>query len=184
MSTMINGIIDVMRMEDGVMPVALSHADLGGIIRDAIAQYQGAAAKRGLSIGYAGPERMILSTDASILRRVLDNLIVNALKHTPAGGTVRILARFDAPAEAVAIQVADSGEGIDAGKLDVLFEKYGRIANQAMGSGHDTGLGLHFCRMAVELIGGRIAVASSLGQGTIFTITLPAPPAGLDGQQG
>lgn len=169
---MINGIIDVMRMEDGKMPIRFADSDIAALIEEKLQQYQGAAAKGGLTFAYRGPKRLSFITDAALLGRVVDNLIVNAIKHTPAGGTISIVADL-ATDQALTVQVVDSGEGISPGDCERLFQKYGRVEGQAMGRTYDTGLGLVFCRMATDLLHGQIAVASELGKGSTFTIRLP-----------
>lgn len=169
---MINGIIDVMRMEDGKMPVRFARSDVTALIDGKLQQYQGAAAKVGLTLGYRGPRDLIHVTDPVLLGRVIDNLIVNAIKHTPRGGTITIVAEVDAAAGSLTVQVVDSGEGIAPNDLARLFQKYGRVEGQTMGRAYDTGLGLVFCRMAIDLLQGQISVASELGKGSTFTILL------------
>lgn len=175
---MINRIIDVMRMEDGKMPIRFSDSDVGALIEDKLQQYQGAAAKGGLTFAYHGPKALTFVTDATLLGRVIDNLIVNAIKHTPNGGAVSIVAAIAADDHTLTVQIVDSGEGISPGDCERLFQKYGRIEGQTMGRTYDTGLGLVFCRMAIDLLQGQIAVASELGKGSTFTIRLPTHQTG------
>jgi signal transduction histidine kinase len=172
MMEMINGIIDVMRMEDGKMPIRTESTDVALVIGDKIQQYHGACSKSGLAIGYQGPRFLPYVTDGALLGRVLDNLIVNAIKHTPRQGKVTIVANHHPEAGELTIQVIDTGEGIAPKDCERLFEKYGRVEGQTMGRTYDTGLGLVFCRMAVDLLGGRIAVASEVGKGSTFIIGL------------
>ena len=172
---MINGIVDVMRMEDAKMPVKAAPADIAALIAGKLQEYSGASAKNGLALAYRGPPALRFTTDATLLGRVLDNLVVNAIKHTPTGGSVTIAADQDAAHGALVLEIIDTGEGIAPADLGRLFQKYGRVEGQTMGRQYDTGLGLVFCRMAVELLRGDLAVASTLGQGSTFTITLPAP---------
>jgi signal transduction histidine kinase len=170
---MINGIIDVMRMEDGKMPVRIAACDIRTLIDDKVNEYQGAALKNGLTLASHASGDLSFVTDAILLGRVIDNLIVNAIKHTPAGGTISVKAVVNAPDDSVSVQVIDTGEGISPQDCERLFQKYGRVEQQSMGRPYDTGLGLVFCRMATDLLQGRIAVASDLGKGSTFTLTLP-----------
>ena len=71
------------------------------------------------------------------------------------------------------LAIADTGEGIPPDALDRLFQKYGRVEGQELGRRYDSGLGLVFCRMAVELLGGSISVASEVSKGTTFTMVFP-----------
>jgi signal transduction histidine kinase len=105
---------------------------------------------------------------------VLDNLIVNAIKHTPKNGSVRITSAFIKGGD-LTLHVTDSGEGIPPAALATLFQKYSRVEGKKYGRSHDSGLGLLFCRMAIDLLGGEITVTSEVGQGSTFTLTLPSP---------
>ena len=174
---MINGIVDVMRMEDAKMPVKAAPTDIAALIAGKLQEYSGTSAKNGLALAYRGPPTLPFTTDAPLLGRVLDNLVVNALKHTPTGGAVTIAAAQDEERGALVLEVIDTGEGIAAADLGRLFQKYGRVEGQTMGRQYDTGLGLVFCRMAVDLLGGAISVDSELGKGSVFTISLQADGA-------
>lgn len=176
MLEMINGIIDVMRMEDGKMPVRTEQTDIALLISDKLQQYHGTCARNDLTISYQGPRFLPFVTDGALLGRVLDNLIVNAIKHTPRHGKVTIAADHEPAVGDLSIQVIDTGEGIAPKDCERLFQKYGRIEGQTMGRPYDTGLGLVFCRMAVDLLGGRISVSSSLGKGSTFSIGLTSTP--------
>lgn len=174
MMTMITGILDVMRMEDGRMTAHPRATDLAVLIGTILQHYQAAGAHHGLTLAYEGPPQLRAVTDDSLLRRVIDNLVVNAIKHTPRGGTIAVSAALDPDAAQIRIAVSDTGEGIAPEDQHRLFQKYGRVENQAMGRSYDTGLGLVFCRMAIDLLHGDISVASQLGAGSTFTLTLPA----------
>jgi signal transduction histidine kinase len=176
---MVNGIIDVMRMEDGHMRIRLEEVDVVALVAARIDQYQGAAVRAGIGIGMdvaRAHDTRGFRTDPALLGRILDNLISNALKHTPRGGAITVGARpcSDQP-RGIVVTVADTGEGIAPENLGKLFSKYGRVEGQHGGRAYDTGLGLLFCRMAVELLGGSIAVDSALHHGSTFTITLREP---------
>lgn len=172
LQAMIDGIVDIIRMEDGKMPIVLADADIRQIIDAKVAQYQGAAAKSGLVITHdAADPALHHITDEALLGRVIDNLLTNAIKHTPPGGSVTI--RSSRAPSSIAIRIIDTGEGIAPGGIERLFQKYGRVDGQAMGRDNDTGLGLVFCRMAIELLRGSIVADSAVGHGSTFTITLP-----------
>lgn len=174
---MINGIIDIIRMEDGKMPTIMAPTDLGTLIDGKLEQYQGAAhqGKIGLTRSSMGASRFV--TDPALLGRVLDNLIINAIKHTPPGDRVELDEVVSDGGSAARLTIRDTGEGIAPADLHRLFQKYGRVEGQTMGRTYDTGLGLVFCRMAIDLLHGSIAVESTLGAGTTFVISLNAPGA-------
>lgn len=172
LQTMIDGIIDIIRMEDGRMPVALADVDIKQIIDAKIIQYQGAAARSHIVVTHDTTGTALRHvTDATLLGRIIDNLLTNAIKHTPPGGSVTI--RDSCTASGHAIRIIDTGEGIAAEDIPRLFQKYGRIDGQARGRENDTGLGLVFCRMAMDLLGGSISVESALGHGCTFILDLP-----------
>ena len=173
MMEMINGIVDVMRMEDGKMPVRPHPSDIATMIQDKLRHYRGAGATSEVSLHYDGPDRLAFQTDSVLLGRVIDNLLVNALKHTPRGGAVTISAALQDGSGHLLVSVTDTGEGISPADQGRLFQKYGRVEGQTMGRAYDTGLGLVFCRMAIDLLHGDIAVTSALGKGSRFQIVLP-----------
>ncbi|HEX3135939.1 MAG TPA: hybrid sensor histidine kinase/response regulator [Planctomycetota bacterium] len=170
---MVNSIVDIMRMEDGQMPTRRELVDIDALIAGRQEQYRGAASTNGVTLVREddGPvERS--TTDSALLGRVLDNLVVNAIKHTRQGGTVRVRA-FRLSDDGLLLAVADTGEGIPPEAIDRLFQKYGRVEGQQLGRRYDSGLGLVFCRMAVELLGGSISVVSDVGKGSTFTMVFP-----------
>jgi PAS domain S-box-containing protein len=111
---------------------------------------------------------MVLA-DADMLRRVLINLIENAIKYTPTGGTIRVGA--DSDSTWVTIWVEDTGPGIPASEHERIFDKFTRLTNTENAKG--LGLGLAYCRLAVQGHGGRIWVESEPGQGARFKFNLP-----------
>lgn len=170
---MVNSIVDIMRMEDRQMPTRRELVDIDGLIAGRLEQYRGAATTNGVTLvrddgGAVGR----CTTDSALLGRVMDNLVVNAIKHTRQGGTVTVRA-FRLPDDGLTLTITDTGEGIPPEAIDSLFQKYGRVKGQQLGRSHDSGLGLVFCRMAVELLGGTISVASEVGKGTTFTMIFP-----------
>jgi signal transduction histidine kinase len=109
--------------------------------------------------------------DADKLRRVLVNLIGNAIQHTPKDGKISVLAQSDG-GNAVLFSVADTGYGIPTATFIQIFDRCERVKHNWI-EGTSTGLGLPFSKMAVEAHGGRIWAESEIGQGTIFYFTIP-----------
>jgi signal transduction histidine kinase len=107
----------------------------------------------------------------------LSNLVDNAIKFTPDGGRIRLVARGEAPdgPNALLLSVSDSGPGIPLEAQGRIFEKFKQAGNTP-GRRRGTGLGLAFCRLAAEAHGGRIWVESIPGHGATFTIALPLEP--------
>jgi CheY-like chemotaxis protein len=112
-----------------------------------------------------------VKADPTRLRQILYNLISNAIKFTPAGGSVRVAGRNDGAM--VELTVADTGMGIATEDLPRLFSEFEQLSQPAALRSQGTGLGLAVTRRLVELHGGTIAVRSQLGAGTTFTVRLP-----------
>jgi signal transduction histidine kinase len=112
--------------------------------------------------------------DSTMIERVLQNLIGNAIKFTPAGGAVRVSARVDtSEPSTLLVLVSDTGAGIPPEIQGRLFQRF--VTGQQEGRGN--GLGLAFCKMVMEAHGERIWVESTSESGTTFAFTLPLPPA-------
>jgi signal transduction histidine kinase len=117
------------------------------------------------------PHRRALRLDADRMTQVLANLVSNALRHTPCGGAVRLASREDA--RAVRISVSDTGAGIPRDALPHVFERFYRGDPARQSDAGESGLGLAIARAFVEAHGGTIAVHSTPGEGSVFTIQLP-----------
>jgi len=113
----------------------------------------------------------VIWLDRGLMERVLTNLITNAIKYTPATGEIVVSARLAHEGHAVEIGVSDSGQGIPPEAQAHIFERFYQANDDDRRRG--TGLGLYFCRLAVEAHGGSIGVQSAVGQGSTFTIQLP-----------
>ena len=114
--------------------------------------------------------------DRAQLGLLLSNLLDNALRHTPARGTVCL--RLDATESRAVLRVSDTGEGIPAGELSRVFERFYRVDKARARQTGGTGLGLAIVRHVAEAHGGTVGVDSELGRGSTFTVTLPVagPP--------
>jgi len=167
----INAILEVNQLESGNLvlhPVALQIHDLIGELLAALAPL---AEQKGLKLlDDDSTDLAPVQADATIITRVLENLIGNAIKFTPENGTVRITAQQVAnDPTRVRVEVSDSGPGIAPELLPRLFGKF--VAGKHKERGH--GLGLAFCKLAIEAHGEHIEVKSSPGEGATFWFTLP-----------
>jgi len=113
----------------------------------------------------------IIQADGVRLMRLFDNLLANALRHTPEGGRILLTARAEKPF--VQVEVEDSGEGMDSESLSRIFDRYYRGDASRTRDEHGTGLGLAISRAVAELHGGTLEAASELGRGTTMTLRLP-----------
>jgi signal transduction histidine kinase len=133
---------------------------------------QAVAGARGLTLHVGDLTPCVVQGDEDQLRRLLFNLLDNAIKYTPAGGTITV--RGACPDGQVLVEVTDTGIGIAAEHLPHLFERFYQVDPARSRETDGTGLGLAICRSIAEAHGGRIAVESTVGRGTRVTLTLPA----------
>ena len=169
---MVRGILDVAKMQkmQSVLKKETLHPAV--LVEDCISDYRLQADAKGLRLsGEAAPGLPPVQGDPEILRRVLGNLVSNALSHTPQGGGVRVSALPDP--SGLLFAVSDDGAGIAEEDKKRIFEKFVQ-GKQPTAKG--SGLGLAFCRMALELHGGKIWVESAVGKGSTFYFTLPGSP--------
>ena len=169
--SLINDILDLSKIEAGRMELELTDFDLPQAIDDALILVRERAGRRGIALEHSVDERLgEIRGDERKVKQVLLNLLSNALKFTPEGGRVEVLARMiDGMAE---VSVTDTGVGIASADQEAVFEEF-RQAGTAEKKAEGTGLGLTLCRKFVELHGGRIWVKSQVGAGSTFTFTIP-----------
>jgi len=116
---------------------------------------------------------LTVNADYELIQRVIYNLLSNAIRHTRKGGRVNISARVNKDAKSLLTAVSDTGEGIPRQYWNTIFEKFAQVELSELGLKTDHGLGLTFCKMAVEAHGGKIWVESEVGKGSAFSFTLP-----------
>jgi PAS domain S-box-containing protein len=171
---MVNDLLDISKMEDGSMNLERTEVMVAPLIEQAFAQVRSLATSKGITLATKLDDQLVLpSADEEKLRRVLINLLGNALKFTPQGGTVTVLVTLEL--SGLRFAVKDTGEGIPKEAFEKIFEKFGQVEGRKSGRKNSTGLGLTFCKMAVEAHGGMIWVESELGQGSTFFFTVPQP---------
>jgi len=168
---MIGDILEVARAEAGKMPLTLGNLDLCEVARNAAAEVRVTAEERGIHIHVDCQASPVIQADAQRVRRVLDNLLANALKFTPSGGQIAVSVA-EGPVDA-RVSVQDTGHGVPAHLQECIFDRFGQGRAARAGQRTSVGLGLTFCKMAVEAHGGRIWVESAPERGTTFTFTLP-----------
>jgi len=177
MQQLINAILDLQRLQDGSLPLNYQSVHVGELLEITANEFCGWARRDDKQIRLAvAPALPLLYADPDLLRRVLANLLSNALKHTSPGTTVVLRAASTQP-DSIALSVSDNGPGIPPELRERLFAPY--VHDGGAKEGGSTGLGLAFCRLAVEAHGGTIQVESSSGQGTTFIVQLPLQAAGI-----
>lgn len=154
--------------EAGTLRLHREPTDIHALVDDVAATFAVRAATAGIELTAEVPELADLDVDPVRIREVLENLVVNALRYTPAGGSIRIVAAPSPDDQSVTISVADTGSGIAPADLPHIF---GRFAKSADSGG--SGLGLAIAKRLVEAHGGTVRAESSPGYGTTIRITLP-----------
>lgn len=156
------------QLEAGHMPIKKAECDLVQVVHDAITNAQALDFEREIFFTARGPLRVHVDMDLSL--RVIENLIINGLKHTPDNHPLRvILSRTETQ---VRLAVIDQGQGIPETLQDRIFQKF-ETGLSAKNDPRSIGLGLSFCKMAIEAHGGQIGVYSAEGSGSTFWFTLP-----------
>lgn len=174
LSTMINSLLDIARLEQGGLQLDVAPLDLSDLARRVVEEIQPTAERHTLLFETRAAPLMIVG-DALRLEQVLQNLVSNALKYSPAGGAVRVtVEQRDGLAR---VSVADEGIGIPADALPNLFQRFFRAGNAESQTIGGMGLGLYVVKEIVSLHGGTVAVESSEGRGSTFSICLPLPPS-------
>jgi len=168
--SLINDILDLATIEAGYMVLETAPVDVGNLMASVLALTAERARKQQLTIeSDCAPDVGIMTADERRLKQALFNLVSNAIKFTPAGGTIRLKARRDG--DAVTLKVEDTGIGIPNEHQTRVFEKFERSDPQAPQSG--AGLGLSLVKSLIELHGGHVEMVSSPESGTAVTLHLP-----------
>lgn len=166
--TLINDLLNFSRYQSGQQKLEREPCDPSQLLEQARQRFQAAALQNDIDIKLELQTPLPnLLLDRQQMERVLDNLLSNALRHTPDGGEIRLLARHHG--ERVILSVEDNGEGIPYSQQARIFEPFVQIGRRRGGAG----LGLALCKEIAQLHGGRIGVHSRIGHGTIFYIALP-----------
>jgi signal transduction histidine kinase len=168
-------LLELSKLDSGLVLLDLRPDDLRAAVEAAVDQTAAAARKRGVTLSIDVPEAPLrIRHDPQRIGQVVANLVANAVKFTPRGGSVHVaLAATD---DGARIEVADTGVGIDPAELPHIFERFyrGSRANEARSSG--SGLGLAIVRSIVDMHGGTILVESRVGEGSRFVVDLPRDP--------
>jgi len=172
---LINDILDLAKVEAGLMDVSKDTIELEPVLRDSRSQVERMVGTKGLTLEYQLSPGLYVSADARRLHQVVLNLLSNAVKFTPEGGHITIAAAQRA--QQVEVTVSDSGIGIPAGELDLIFNEFAQASTNESRDQQGTGLGLALSRKLAELMGGRLTAESELGKGSRFTLTLRSEPA-------
>jgi signal transduction histidine kinase/CheY-like chemotaxis protein len=173
---LINQLLDLSRLEAGLMALRPQAGDLAALARVQVSQYQALAESQQIALVFeADCPTLPYQLDRDALAKILANLIGNALKFTPAGGHVWV--RLQAPATGPVLSVADDGPGIAPEALPKVFDRFYQVNDAHQLAQAGSGIGLALAKELAQLMGGQLTVSSQLGQGSCFTLHLPAAPA-------
>lgn len=175
-------LLDITKLDDGRIRPNLEPAEMVSLVKQISDDYQMRAKDAKITLQFGSDKnafndnrklnQMVYSfIDTNFLREILDNIIDNALKYTPEGGSIYINARGDG--DRVLINVTDTGIGISADDLSHIFQKFYRADNSDTRTIGGTGLGLYLVKQRVEAMGGKVWAESAFGEGSTFYVSLP-----------
>jgi histidine kinase len=164
----LNSLLDISRMESGAMPVDLADVPLGPLIDTLAAEFGIVAESRGLRLRRVATTA-VARTDEALLRRILQNFLSNAVRYTRTG---KVLIGCRNLGDAIRIEVHDQGPGIPESQLEDVFEEFRRL-DDGVASDRGAGLGLAIVERIGRVLGHAIGVRSTLGVGSVFSVTLP-----------
>lgn len=175
LSKLVNDLLLLAETDAGPTTVVHQVVDVDQLVQKAVEMFRGIAEDRGIALTISPPQTAEVLGDAPRLRQVVNNLVDNALKFTPAEGHVTVSVRRDVAAKKLQLVVADDGPGIAAADLPHVFERFyqGNKSRPRETHQRGNGLGLSICQSIVEAHGGEIEATSKPGAGARFCVTLP-----------
>ncbi len=169
---MINDLLNIGKMEEGSLPLHKSPLSATDLVEHAREQVEMLLEEAGQTLEAEVPPGLpTILADEELMRRTLVNLLGNAIKFTPTGGTIRISAQREG--DGLLFAVRDTGHGIPSDSLERIFDKFAQVEDRKSGKYASTGLGLTLCKLVVEAHGGRIWAESVEDEGSTFRVWLP-----------
>ncbi|HVO11962.1 MAG TPA: ATP-binding protein [Vicinamibacteria bacterium] len=179
MTTLVQDLLELSRLDSGTREPDWEEVNPAAVAVEVIGTFAAPAAAKQIALRHVDRCAATVLTDRDRLRRILENLVDNAVKYTPAGGHVE-LATSPGDEGAVRIEVTDDGPGIAAEHLDRVFERFYRVDKARSRELGGTGLGLSIVRHLADSVGAAVTVASTPARGACFRVTLPARPAAAE----
>ena len=174
---LIGDLLEVARIEENAIDLDLTPIAPGAFVSEIVHEWEVRFQQEGARVFVdVAEDAPVIHADKGLLKRVFANLIQNALTHTASGVEITILAHHDAATGGILFTVADNGPGIPPEYHELIFRKFERAKQPEVPRVRSSGLGLTFCKLAVEVHGGRIWVRSTEGNGSQFHIALPVHP--------
>ncbi|MDB5936533.1 MAG: histidine kinase [Massilia sp.] len=176
LSNLVNDLLDLAKIEAGKVKISVAPIDVGNLFSALKGMLRPLAQNPRVELLFVEPEAQVsFMSDDSKLAQILRNFVSNALKFTEAGQVVVQLSPHADP-DMICFSVSDTGIGISAENLQLIFEEFSQIEHPLQRGAKGTGLGLPLCRQLAALLGGRVDVRSTAGAGSTFTLTLPRRP--------
>lgn len=169
----VNQLLSVLRLESRDIPLELEKTDIGKLIESCVSNSQILACHKSISLMIEHSINQIVSIDRAKIMQVINNLITNAIKFTPIGGAIYVSCFIEN--NLMKIHVKDTGIGISADKIPIIFDRYKRWHTLGTQGEEGTGLGLAICKNIIEIHKGFLEVESSLNQGSDFSFIIPLP---------
>lgn len=173
--SIISALLDISRLDTGALKPVISHFRLDAVLQDITRDFAPIAEEKGLRLSIL-KSSVVVKTDRNLLRRLIQNLVSNAIKYSRSG---KILVGIRRRGTSIELQVCDTGIGMPKSKLDDIFREFTRLSEgMKVSEGH--GLGLSIVERIAKILDLSIGVSSTIGKGSVFTVTLPvsnAPPA-------
>lgn len=167
----LNKVLSLSKLEANKLELKLSEVNLNSLIGETVSLFQADAAAKGLNLSFEAPKNeVILSTDSSIVRDIINNLVHNAIKFTFFG---QINVELYSNEKSYSISVKDTGIGIPEESSKLIFEEFRQVSEGLSRNFEGTGLGLAITKRYIDLLHGKIELKSIINQGSEFTITLP-----------
>jgi signal transduction histidine kinase len=170
LTNLIMDILDIRKLEENKLELQKATFPADDLIKE-VSWIRESAKKDEKQVSFSAEREIVINGDPNILTRIIENLLSNAIKHTSRGGQISLnVKRVN---HDILVEVLDNGEGIPAKYLAHIFERFFKVQDQTLKTPLDTGLGLTFCKMAVEAHGGKLAVESTVGKGSRFYFAIP-----------
>ncbi|WP_299463323.1 ATP-binding protein [uncultured Microscilla sp.] len=172
MTHLVMNLLDVQKFEDANIEVQSVPYPFVQVLAQAVSQVDYLRMQKNIALDYDNHLKALVLIDEGLILRVLVNLLHNAIKFSPQNSTINVKAEA-VKSEWLKVQVSDQGKGIAASHIEKIFDKYYQVEVKNQEQIQSTGLGLTFCKFAIEAHGGKMGVESREGEGSTFWLTLP-----------
>ena len=172
---MVDNVLETARIQAGSEKLNLELVDINDVVGMVEASSESLAVKKSIALSTrVAPDVPLIVSDWEKVRRILVNLVSNAIKFTPENGSVEVRVRYNKGENTVVVEVIDDGIGIPADKQDLIFERFAQENMSTVRRYGGSGLGLSLVKDLTDMLGGAVSVESVLGEGSTFSVVLPA----------